>query len=92
MGLSTNVKCKYVSRYRILHHKILGHEDLTKKDLNYGCGYLDSTLMNNKLTLLRVQNSSQGAKFSVIEGRLSTLLICFSPMTLLSFVRQRRST
>ena len=52
MGSCTNVKCGYVSRCQILlDPKILRQRDSTKKDFNYGCRYLNPTLMKNKLTL-----------------------------------------
>ena len=46
------VRCGYVSRFQILGiPKILEHGDSAKKDLNYGCKYLDMTVMENILTL-----------------------------------------
>ncbi|RVW15001.1 Copia protein [Vitis vinifera] len=46
------LRCGYVSRFQILGiPKILEHGDSAKKDLNYGCKYLDMTVMENILTL-----------------------------------------
>ena len=54
----------------LLHHKILGQEDSTKKDLNYESGYLDATLIKNKFN-----TKHKHSKISIVIYNIKRLTV-----------------